>query len=76
MGMCLHLGQNWGKCRKPVKISGIYKEQHLVCHGTPNPTRSEHLQYTRWNKFLEGWNAAAANNSKCVIIADTHLDYE
>ena len=61
--------------RKPLKVGGLYREQHLLGYPTPNPTGTPNHQMARWNTLLEGWKNAASNDGKCVVLGDINLDF-
>ena len=61
--------------RRPLRIGGIYREQHLIRQGPNNNSGDPNLQIARWDRQLAGWTAAAAGNANCIVIGDLNLDF-
>ena len=63
------------KGRRPICIGGNYREHRLLLQQMPNNTGTPALQQRRWNKTVNSWSAAAAQNSRCFFIGDLNLDF-
>ena len=61
--------------RRPIVVGGNYREHKFLLQQQPNVSGSPALQQKRWSKTVEGWAAAAADNSRCFFIGDLNLDY-
>ena len=61
--------------RRPLTVGGLYREHSLLRKGEDNDTDSPNRQLARWNLQLEGWKAAIAGNTDCVVIGDISLDF-
>ena len=58
--------------KKPLLISGVYREHTYLFQGPE--TGTDRVQLQRWCKFVESWKAASRNQD-VVVLGNTNLDY-
>ena len=61
--------------RHSISIGGSYREHRLLLQQQPNVSGTPLLQQKRWEKTVNCWAAAAAQNKHCFLIGDLNLDF-
>ena len=62
------------KGKKPLAISGVYREHRYMKQGTDSDSNSDRQQLERWTKFVTSWKKAAGKY-EVVVVGDTNIDF-
>ena len=62
------------KGKKPLVVSGIYREHQYLEQGADNTSESDRSQLERWRRYVNTWSRAA-RRYEIVVLGDTNLDW-